>query len=97
MAIAGLIAILPSAWRDWTERVNVTFDFPRVTPDYGSLGQGDAWSPGDPGDILVILVGMVRSGSIIINYHQFDHDRALGIMVNLRETIPKSPEFRLVN
>eukprot|EP00435_Cladocopium_sp_Y103_P008876 s669_g2.t1 len=40
----GLIAILPSAWRDWTGRVNVTFDFPRVTPDYGSLGQGD-WSP----------------------------------------------------
>eukprot|EP00438_Fugacium_kawagutii_P012472 Skav233532 [mRNA] locus=scaffold4243:48617:56964:+ [translate_table: standard] len=46
----GSIAILPSAWRDWTGRVNVTFDFPRVTPDYGSLGQGDArqdqdWTP----------------------------------------------------
>lgn len=40
----GLIAILPSAWRDWTGRVNVTFDFPRVTPDYGSVGQGD-WTP----------------------------------------------------
>lgn len=24
--------------------MNVTFDFPRVQPDYGSLGQGD-WSP----------------------------------------------------
>jgi len=39
----GLIAILPSAWRDWTGRVNVTFDFPRVTPDYGSVGQGASW------------------------------------------------------
>ena len=45
-SFGGLIAILPSAWRDWTGRVNVTFDFPRVTPDYGSLGQGDAWSNG---------------------------------------------------
>jgi hypothetical protein len=44
LIVGGLIAILPAAWRDWTGRVNVTFDFPRVTPDYGSLGQGDAWS-----------------------------------------------------
>ena len=37
----GLLYILPSAWRDWTGRVNRSFEFPRVEPDYGSLGQGD--------------------------------------------------------
>jgi len=38
---AGTLGILRSAWRDWGGRVNVTFDFPPVQPDYGSLGQGD--------------------------------------------------------
>ncbi|CAE7277121.1 unnamed protein product [Symbiodinium pilosum] len=38
---AGTLSVLPSAWRDWGGRVNITYDFPPVEPDFGSLGQGD--------------------------------------------------------